>query len=111
MPRESAGGAFFDGAHERFRIEGLGDESAGSVRQNGMPRLLLTVGRQHHDRHGWYADLLLIAADGGDGVETVHDRHVEVHEDDVVAAFASPAGDGFHRRLAVADDVDPMPGL
>ncbi len=41
------------------------------------------------------------AADGPGGLEAVHDRHVEVHEDGVVRG----PGDGLHGLTAVDDEV------
>ena len=50
---------------------------------------------------------LLVAADGGDRVQPVHDRHVQIHQHHVEALFAAGAGHRLDRGPAVADDFRP----
>jgi hypothetical protein len=60
--------------------------------------------RDSNDRDavGWWRQ----RADAQSRLNTVENRHLHVHKDDVISTVA----DGVDRLLAVLDDIDLMPG-
>jgi hypothetical protein len=69
--------------------------------------LLEHVGGQGHDRHVRAVQALELA-DRERRLEPVHDRHLHVHQDHVVAAAAGPL-DGLHAVLGKVDLVAVPP--
>ncbi len=57
------------------------------------------VGADHHDRQARATRGRLLAADGADGFQPVHHRHLQVHQGDVVVGPPH----GLDRQLAVLD--------
>ena len=90
-------------------IERLGDETAGTMRQDGVAGPFLAVGRQHHDGYRRHTHLFLMAANHRDRVHAVHHRHVQIHQHDVVTPTV--AGLDADEAGALLEDVELRSGL
>jgi hypothetical protein len=76
------------GCFQVGRADGLAQIFVHSGPQKGLAVALEGMGGQGHDRNGRVEIPALIGPDGPGGFQTVHFRHLDIHEDDVEALFA-----------------------